>query len=181
MTSPLTCTCIPALAPALALSHIIILLRQVCPASPRAAQTARGEAPCVFTVPARCEAWGRPSRALVRPVASAGAARRHAGAADAGASARACHPPACPVSGVGGTPRERGGAWDGWGQGGKELRRVKLPMADLSPVFQAFIRSPFIGCGLFLPAQILRMLVGSDPARARFRPQVLGPERVPPG
>ena len=39
------------------------------------------KAPCVCTLPARSEAWNRPSRARFRPAAAAGAARRHPGAA----------------------------------------------------------------------------------------------------
>ena len=41
------------------------------------------KAPCVCTLPARREAWNGPSRARFRPAAAAGAARRHAGAAEA--------------------------------------------------------------------------------------------------
>ena len=41
------------------------------------------KAPCVCTLPARSEAWNRPSRARFRPAAAAGAACRHAGAAEA--------------------------------------------------------------------------------------------------
>ena len=42
------------------------------------------KAPCVScTLPARREAWNRPSRARFRPTAAAGSARRHPGAAQA--------------------------------------------------------------------------------------------------
>ena len=39
------------------------------------------KAPCVCTLPARSEAWNRPSRARFRPAAAAGASRRYPGAA----------------------------------------------------------------------------------------------------
>ena len=77
-----------ALVHALALLRCIILLRQACLAAPHphvitttCPNTAK--APCICTVPARREAWNRPSGARFRPAAAAGAARRRASAAQA--------------------------------------------------------------------------------------------------